>query len=166
MRFDIRMFLEKELAPFAQDVSFDFSQRDFSGYRVAEPVTGRFSAEHVPAGVAMILALHAAASSECARCLAPVSETYDFTRSYLVKESDLDDPDFELPLDEKGCLDLVELAYQEVIFEVPFVMLCSPDCLGLCPICGKRKAAGCSCQQADEAAPADARLGILKQLLS
>ena len=37
---------------------------------------------------------------------------------------------------------------------------------GLCPICGRKKAAGCSCQPADNAAPVDARLSILKQLLS
>ena len=81
---------------------------------------------------------------------------------YFVKERELDDPDFELPLDEKGCLDIRELVYQELIFKIPRVLLCSPDCQGLCPICGKRKAAGCNCQPADEAAPADARLSKLE----
>ena len=91
---------------------------------------------------------------------------YSVTREYFVRDRDLEDPDFELPCNENGCLDLEELAYQELIFEVPAVLLCSADCQGLCPICGKKKAAGCSCQPADNAAPADARLSILKQLLS
>ena len=95
-------------------------------------------------------------------CTLPYTHSVD----YFVKERELDDPDFELPLDEKGCLDIRELVYQELIFKIPRVLLCSPDCQGLCPICGKRKAAGCNCQPADEAAPADARLSILKQLLS
>ena len=79
---------------------------------------------------------------------------------------DLEDPDFELPMSEEGCLDTEELVFQELIFEIPRVLLCSADCKGLCPICGKKRAAGCSCQPADDAAPPDARLSILKQLLS
>ena len=40
----------------------------------------------------------------------------------LSKERELDDPDFELPLDEKGCLDIRELVYQELIFKIPRVL--------------------------------------------
>ena len=124
----------------------------------------RFISYAIP--VRTVEEVKAQVEGECARCLAPVQQAYDFTREYLVRLRDLDDPDFELPLDEKGCLDLRELVYQELIFEVPRVLLCSPDCPGLCPICGKRKADGCSCQTAEAAAPTDARLSILKQLLS
>ena len=74
--------------------------------------------------------------------------------------------EYELPINAKGVLELTELVFQEILFEAPSVLLCSPDCPGLCPICGKKKAAGCSCQQAEEAAPADARLSILQQLLN
>lgn len=166
MRFDMKVFLENGREPYLCQLSEDMSQADFPAYRVLEPVTGSFGAELILEGVAMRLTLHAVVEAECARCLAPLTQTYDFTRTYIVKPAELGDPDFELPLGDKGCLDISELAYQELIFEVPSVLLCSPDCLGLCPICGKRKAAGCSCQPADNAAPADARLGILKQLLS
>ena len=87
-------------------------------------------------------------------------------RDYLIlRDRDLEDPIFELPCNEQGCIDLDELVYQELIFEVPAVLLCSADCQGLCPICGKKKAAGCSCKPAADAAPADAWLSILKQLL-
>ena len=166
MRFDMRTFLENVSKPYSCTVSEDLSKMDFPGFRALGPVSGSFTAELVLDGIAMTLTLHVVVEAACARCLEPLSRTYDFTRSYLVKPMELDDPDFELPLDPKGCLDLTELMYQEVIFEVPSVLLCSPDCLGLCPICGKKKAAGCSCQPADNAAPADARLSILKQLLS
>ena len=114
----------------------------------------------------MLLCVKAHIDAECARCLEPLTRDYDFRREYFVRDRDLEDPDFELPCNENGCIDLKELAYQELIFEVPAVLLCSADCQGLCPICGKKKAAGCSCQPADNAAPVDARLSILKQLLS
>lgn len=166
MQFDLKKFLDNGRKPYEQAFDVDFSNADFPGYRVLQPAKVEFRAENVAAGIAVRLALDATVDAECARCLAPIQEHYSFTREYLVKPTELDDPDFELPMSSEGCLDIQELAFQELLFEVPRVLLCSPDCLGLCPICGKKKAAGCSCQPADEAAPADARLSILKQLLS
>ena len=52
------------------------------------------------------------------------------------------------------------------VFQIPTVLLCSPDCAGLCPRCGKKKAE-CVCPpEEEETAPADARLAILKSLLN
>lgn len=166
MRFDLKTFLDSLQKPYFADFELDFSGFDFFDFTVSEPAHCSFSAEPVPEGASLSLSLTATVHAECARCLAPLQNQYSFQRAYLVKAQELDDPDFELPLTEKGLLDLDELAYQELVFEVPRVQLCSPDCLGLCPVCGKRKAAGCTCQPAGDAAPADARLGILKQLLS
>lgn len=166
MRFDLNQFLENGRRPYSQTDTVDFSQADFPGYRVGSPVSVTLGAQNVPEGIALTLRFEAVVQAECARCLAPVEQRYALEREYLVKPADLQDPDFELPLDENGRLDVNELAFQELVLEVPRVLLCSTDCSGLCPICGKKKAAGCSCQPADEAAPADARLSILKQLLS
>ena len=166
MQFDIRSFLESGRKPFEAHFEADFSKADFGGYSVNNPAVCDFTATLTEDGAAMLLCVRAHIDAECARCLEPLTRDYDFTREYFVRDRDLEDPDFELPCNENGCLDLEELAYQELIFEVPAVLLCSADCQGLCPICGKKKAAGCSCQPADNAAPADARLSILKQLLS
>ena len=153
MQFNLRTFLESGRKPYMAHFEADFSQADFGGYSVNAPA-------------ALLLCVKAHVDAECARCLEPITRDYDFQREYFVRDRDLEDPDFELPCNDNGCLDLEELAYQELIFEVTAVLLCSADCQGLCPICGKKKAAGCSCQPADNAAPADARLSILKQLLS
>lgn len=166
MRFDLRNFLLSAKTPYTTQFSADLSAADWDGFRVPGPVECEFTAQPTQEGAEMTLHLRAQVEAECARCLAPVQESYDFTREYLVRMRDIDDVDFELPLDEEGRLDLRELAYQELIFEVPRVLLCSSDCQGLCPICGRRKAEGCACQAAADAAPVDARLSILKQLLS
>lgn len=166
MRFDIRNYFKTGKTPYIAQFSEDFSTENFDGSVIREPVTGSFQAVPTADGVVMQLTITAETDAECARCLTPIHQSYNFSVDYFVKERELDDPDFELPLDEKGCLDTRELVYQELIFKIPRVLLCSPDCQGLCPICGKRKASGCNCQPADEAAPADARLSILKQLLS
>ena len=144
MQFDIRNFLQSAKTPYTTQFSADLSAADWDGFRVPDPLECAFTAHPTQEGAVMTLHVKASIEAECARCLAPVHESYDFTREYLVRMRDLDDIDFELPLDDQGQLDLRELAYQELIFEVPRVLLCSPDCQGLCPICGKRKAEGCA----------------------
>lgn len=166
MQFDIRNFLQSGRKPYSSAFSTPLAGYEFDGFVLSGPAACAFSAAPVMEGAELTLQVSADISAECARCLAPVREHYEFTRSYLVRQRDLEDPDFELPLNEEGCLDTEELVFQELVFEVPRVLLCSADCIGLCPICGKKRAAGCSCQSADDAAPPDARLSILKQLLS
>lgn len=166
MRFDLRNFLESAKTPYTTHISVDLSQSDFDGFTVPEPAKVSFEATPTMEGVSMTLQINAEVATECARCLTPIRETYEFTREYLVRQRDLEDPDMELPLEADGCLNVEELVYQEMIFQVPRVLLCSPDCPGLCPICGKSKKAGCTCRSAEEPAPVDARLSILKQLLS
>ena len=72
-------------------------------------------------------------------------------------------PQTELPLRPDGKLDVRELAYTELVLEVPTVLLCSDDCAGLCPVCGNRKP--CSCRH-ETSGSVDERLSILKQLLN
>lgn len=166
MQFDLHSFLENARVPYNAHFLADLSQADFRSFALAAPAECDFTATPTADGAALLLCVKAQIHAECARCLEPLQRSYEFQREYLVRLRDLEDPDFELPCKEEGCLDLDELVYQELIFEVPTVLLCSTDCQGLCPICGKKKAAGCTCRPADSAAPADARLSILKQLLS
>lgn len=137
MRFDIRNYFKTGKTPYTAQFSEDFSAENFDGSVIREPVTGSFQAVPTADGVVMQLTIAAETDAECARCLTPIHQSYNFSVDYFVKERELDDPDFELPLDEKGCLDIRELVYQELIFKIPRVLLCSPDCQGLCPICGK-----------------------------
>ena len=54
----------------------------------------------------MTLRANASVHGECARCLDPVIREETVDTEWTVKERDLDDPDFDLPLDEKrtsGC---------------------------------------------------------------
>ena len=114
----------------------------------------------------MELSAGAEVVAECARCLAPVQELFTVEKTYTLKERELTQEDNDLPIDLKGVLDLDELVYQELVLQIPTVLLCSPDCLGLCPVCGKKKGAGCTCQESEDSAPADPRLSILRQLLN
>ena len=165
MRFDLKTFLRDGRTPYQKRIELDLSGWDFPGYQVPQPVCGSFTATPTRSGVEMECSFTADIVAECARCLAPIQQSYSLERRWDVRERDLEDPDFELPVDEKGVLDVAQLVFEELVLEVPPVLLCSADCEGLCPVCGKRKA-DCICQPAEPAEAVDDRLAILKQLLS
>ncbi len=102
---------------------------------------------------------------ECARCLAPVDGVFslDFERTLVTEEmltdeqmSELDD---EYVVIEDGELDVDLALSEELLLGFPTRLLCSEDCLGLCPHCGKPKKEGdCGCTGKE----IDPRLAILK----
>ncbi len=104
---------------------------------------------------------------ECARCLAPVEGVFslDFERT-VAAEGVLTDAQLEEQWDEyvvlKGAeLDVDEALSEELILGFPKKLLCSEDCLGLCPKCGKpRRDGDCGCPTKE----IDPRLAILATL--
>ena len=66
----------------------------------------------------------------------------------------IETPDFTLELDE--------VVISDIILHYPQKFLCSEDCKGLCPVCGKNRNEGdCGCEKQT----VDPRLEILKQLM-
>ena len=166
MQFDLLKFFRTATKPYQTHFSVDLSGQDFPGYQVPKAVTARFEADLEGDLLRVELSAGAEVVAECARCLAPVQELFTVEKTYTLKERELTQEDNDLPIDLKGVLDLDELVYQELVLQIPTVLLCSPDCLGLCPVCGKKKGAGCTCQESEDSAPADPRLSILRQLLN
>ena len=65
-----------------------------------------------------------------------VDEYYLFEEPDQPEEDDSDDDlDFALVLPD-DTIDLAEALSTSLIMETPFVVLCKPDCKGLCPVCG------------------------------
>lgn len=81
----------------------------------------------------------------------------------LVRElSDEEDNDgtFVVVPDEQ--LDIDQLLTEDILLDLPSKFLCSSDCKGLCPVCGKNLNEGdCGCQRNS----VDPRLAILQELL-
>ena len=104
---------------------------------------------------------------ECARCLAPIDGVFslDFERT-VTTEGVLSEERLEEDVDEyvviHGCeLDVDEPLLEELVLAFPTKLLCSEDCLGLCPKCGKRRAEGdCVCPEKE----IDPSLAILATL--
>ncbi len=168
MQFDLKQFLRIGRVPYSAALECDLSGYDWPGYEPVGPITGEFFAALDRDGKAQLqFALKAEVTAPCARCLAPAFYSCSIERGWSVGPADLESDELELPISEKGMLDIDELAFQELVLELPTVLLCSPDCQGLCPVCGQPKAAGCSCCPAGPQEPAaNQGLAILKELLS
>ncbi len=167
MLFDLKKFFSAGISPDKREFQADLSDCDFSGATIKQPVTVHFVAERLGSEVVLSIDAEALVTANCARCLDEIEQTEKVCAEWQLKEGDLEDPDFELPIDEKGKLDVKEWIFQEFMFQIPTVLICSAACDGLCPVCGK-KVADCTCHSADEedAAPLDPRLSILKSLLN
>ena len=104
---------------------------------------------------------------ECARCLAPVDGVFslDFERT-VTTEGLLSDEQLEEEFDEYVVihgseLDVDEPLREELVLAFPNKLLCSEDCPGLCPKCGKpRREGDCGCPTKE----IDPRLAILATL--
>ena len=106
MQFDLRSFLDSARKPYNVEFAADLSQADFGGFTLKTPAICTFTATPTEDGAALLLCVKATVQAECARCLEPLAQSYDFEREYFVRCRDLDDPDFELPCNEQGRLDL------------------------------------------------------------
>ncbi len=103
---------------------------------------------------------------ECARCLAPVDGVFslDFERT-VTTEGTIDEEKLEELADEYVVLcgselDVDEPLCEELMLGFPTRLLCSEDCLGLCPKCGKPKREGdCDCPTRE----IDPRLAVLQK---
>ncbi|MCL2396136.1 MAG: DUF177 domain-containing protein [Acidimicrobiaceae bacterium] len=76
---------------------------------------------------------------ECRRCLGPVRSELEaevrelYTPPGVDRDGGPDEETYELGPDH---LDLLPLARDAVLLELPLAPLCRPDCAGLCPTCG------------------------------
>ena len=105
---------------------------------------------------------------QCARCLDEVRGVFslDFERTVvtagMVSEEKLEESVDEYIVIENNQLELDDAVREELMLEFPKKLLCSDDCLGLCPKCGKPKREGdCGCVIKE----IDPRLAVLKKLL-
>jgi uncharacterized protein len=120
--------------------------------------------------------LDAPVEIDCARCLAryrvDIAQELDLFFLPRVAEElpaeeeevELGDRDVVVGYYEADRLDLGEVVREQILLGLPLKPLCRPDCLGLCPGCGKDRNLGpCGCAPEEE--PGDTRLEPLRRLI-
>ena len=172
MKLDLRPLLAGDrLLTFDYELSLDIDPEDTSSflYGVSFPSPMKVKGEITNTAGYMRITLSASVdySSECARCLAPVSGDFTLSlektvapRSLLVglDEDKLDD----YAIIEDGFLDIDEQLLAQLEMEFPIKFLCREDCRGLCQRCGKNLNEGkCDCPEKE----IDPRMAPLQKLL-
>lgn len=163
MLLDLRKIFATYDAPVIRTLQLDLSGEDFPGYTVENPVAVEFTATLEGSVLSLAMVLQAKVLAECARCLDAIKRDFTVEKTYLIRDAEWKNSDAELSFTPDGKLDIRDLAYTELVLEIPTVLLCSDDCAGLCPVCGNRKP--CSCEH-ETNGQADERLLILKKLLN
>ena len=83
---------------------------------------------------------------QCARCLKefpfPLSSNFDLTLhpvkgTYFTEEVELKGEEMESNFFEGEEINLSEIAFEQILLEIPYQPLCHEGCRGLCSVCGK-----------------------------
>ncbi|MGD8238151.1 MAG: DUF177 domain-containing protein [Armatimonadota bacterium] len=135
------------------------------------PIRGTIKLTNVGRYVRAVGALRAAVRLSCSRCTAPVQQRLEAAVDEECALTQIDEPDAydggtedvdALPILDDDVIDLSELVRQNTLVSLPPVILCRPDCMGLCSECGKNLNEGpCDCSTER----IDPRLAKLAELL-
>ncbi len=126
-------------------------------------VTGTVTVVRMPQGLLFRAHLKATTPQVCARCLKPIQQPVEahFEELYAFSERNMTESGLLYP--PTGIVDLGPLVREFMILDIPFSPLCSPECKGLCPVCGADLNEGpCEHQQVS----VDPRWAVLQELLS
>jgi uncharacterized protein len=113
------------------------------------------------AGYALTLRFETTVSGPCMRCLEPAQPVF------TVEAREVSQPgageELDSPYLEQGILAIGDWARDALALALPGVLLCRPDCLGLCPVCGiDLNEAGADHSHPQEPDPRWAKLSELK----
>ena len=164
MLLDIRKYLSRENVDLSDSFSLTLKDKSFlAELTLPETVDVLYSCKsHGNNGLDLKLEIAFTADAQCARCLAEFKRSYRFEPSYTLYKEDYECEEPELPFSPDGKLDLEELCYTEILLGLPSVILCSSQCQGLCPVCGKPRSEGCGCDHDADGG----RQSVFHQLLS
>ncbi|MDD4816685.1 MAG: DUF177 domain-containing protein [Victivallaceae bacterium] len=135
LKFSLAL-LEKEPVTLEGVLPPEFLELDDPMLKVVSDITYRLEAAMVTGNVTVTGVLKCRIAGECGRCLEPVTRDIA-TRNLALFYDELGDAEE---------LDVTDDVRSELLLEFPMNLLCSPDCKGLCPVCGanlNKKECGC-----------------------
>jgi uncharacterized protein len=109
---------------------------DLDDVSLAEALNGEVILLRTDFGLVAKGEVAAAINLECHLCLADFSKLVKtrFTGEYSLAPSDE-----QWLIEPSGQIDLAPLVRQEIWLELPLKQVCTPNCLGLCFVCGERQ---------------------------
>lgn len=140
-------------------------------FRVVEPVSLDVKVHKDAQKVRLVGRVTTMLTTDCSRCLepfrVPVNAEFDslflpFTEQTGEAEQEVVSEDLGVSVYRNDTIDLGDVMREQFYLALPMKPLCTPDCRGLCPVCGvNRNRESCTCQ----AEWVDPRLEALKRFL-
>jgi uncharacterized protein len=141
-------FILSEGSGFSRDMTIEFPE----GVRVAddlvvEEMVGSLRLTRTSEGVLLQGSVEVVTPTVCTRCLDEIDAVFSvpLEEMYTIHAGHVEHP---FTIGEDAILDLAPLLREEIITNVPKQILCSDNCLGLCPECGQNlNESGCDCAE-------------------
>jgi uncharacterized protein len=134
---------------------------EVAGIPAYTPLEADLLLESVVEGILVTGRVRGRMQLRCARCLKEFEEGLEVAVSEMfVRAPDPEGDDY--PLDPEGFLAPEQMVRDTVGLELPFSPLHSPDCMGLCPVCGGDRNLG---ECPGDHPQVDARWNALDQVL-
>jgi uncharacterized protein len=155
-------FIIHQTVGFSRDFPFDIPAIRLSPELELHDLNGVARISRTSQGLLVQVKMRAFTEVECVRCLSKFSQklNIDFTDLYAFSPDSVTDSGLLLP--DTGKIDLEPILREEMFLAMPINTVCSPECKGLCPICGNDlNKSTCS----HEEALTDPRLDNLRSLL-
>lgn len=99
------------------------------------PLDARVDVSRTTSGYALRLRLETTVSGICARCLGPADLQLAIDAREVDQASE-NDPELLSPYVGEGLLSVDAWVHDAITLALPERLLCRPDCLGLCDVCG------------------------------
>jgi len=162
--FSLRSVKLRSGEEYRDAVELELAPLDLAGQRylfVPSEVPAELAISRASTGTVFQLGFQARLHGPCMRCLADaVIEVAIDAREYQATNPGSDE-ELKTPYLADDNLDLAFWGRDAVVLALPDKILCSPDCAGLCPVCGRDLNIE---PHEHEEEPADSRWGALAEL--
>jgi uncharacterized protein len=146
----------------SRDFQFDIPHIHFEPDLDLNNLSGTAKITRTAQGLLVQTKMRATLPAECVRCLqdfiqqlnAQFTELYAFSRNSVTESG--------LLLPDDAHIDLSPLVREYMLLEIPISPTCSPDCQGLCPVCGANLN---ETPHNHDDESIDSRMSVLKSLL-
>ena len=129
-------FIVHEEVGYSHEIPFELDSVKLEDLKL-QNFTGLVTIGRTPQGLVVQGKFSADTTLECVRCLREFTHplNWEFTELYAFNKKSVSESGLLLPDDMH--IDLAALLREYALLEVPISPLHSPDCKGLCPICGQ-----------------------------
>lgn len=148
-------------------IDLDFTltlEDDIDDISFREPIRVRGAVVNMAGYMTLSLEAQVRYMTSCARCLKELEgeAIIRYDKNVAVEKTLEDEENDDYVFVHQGKLDIDETLCEQILLELPAKHLCSEDCKGLCPVCGKdRNIDPCDCESKKEIDPRLAKLANL-----